>query len=80
MSFNKWIDTLIEEKGFDTESILQAEGAIGTNYIPLGCLIDAIKTAPAHEQAEIKTMIVKLDFMNRDIMRYFRHLAQAIAI
>lgn len=80
MSFNKWIDTLIEEKGFDTDKIIEVEGASGTNYIPLECLIDAIKTAPAHERQAIKTMIVRLDFLNQDIMGYFRHLAQAIAI
>lgn len=80
MTFSKWLDTLIEEKGYDTEDLIEVQGPSGLNVIPLECLIDAIKAAPAHEQAGIKAMIVRLDFRNADIMGYFRHLAQAIAV
>ena len=80
MSFNKWIDTFIEEKGIDTESILEVEGLLGTNYIPVGCVIEAMKNAPFSEQKAIKNMIVKIDFVNGDVVDFFRHLAQAIAL
>ena len=80
MRFAKWLDTLVEEKGLDTETRMDVEGDMGTNSIPLGCLMDAIKTAPANEQASIKTTLVKIDFMNGDVMHFFNHLAQAIAI
>ena len=80
MTFNKWLDTLVEEKGFDLDEIIEVEGARGTNFIPLECLIEAIKSAPEDERTAIKTMIVRLDFLNQDIMGYFRHLAQASAL
>ncbi len=80
MSFNKWIDLFIEEKGIDTEYLLSVDGLLGTNYIPVGCLIDAMKSAPKHEQQAIKNMIIKIDFANGNVIRYFEHLAQAIAI
>jgi hypothetical protein len=81
MNFSKWIDTLIEEKGIDAESeIFEVEGASGMNIIPLGCVIEAIKSASTNEQKAIKTMLVKIDFVNGNICDYFKHLAQAIAI
>lgn len=80
MTFNNWLDTCVEEKGFDLDEIIEVEGPSGTNFIPLECLIEAIKGAPEQERQAIKTVIVRLDFLNQDIRGYFRHLAQAIAI
>ena len=79
MQFNQWIDTLVEEKNLDTEQVFDVEGPSGWNAIPLCCIVDAMKKAPAHEQKAIKDMIVKLDFYNQPIVPYFEHLAQAIA-
>jgi hypothetical protein len=80
MTFNKWLDTFNEEKNIDLEQIIVVEGPSGPNMIPVEALIEAIKAAPAHEQAGIKKQIVRLDFLNADIMGYYRHLAQAIAL
>ena len=80
MTFTKWIDTFLAEKGIDLEQMLFVEGPSGENAIPVGCLVEAIKGAPSHERAGIKTMIVKIDFVNGDVLDYFKHLAQAIAI
>jgi hypothetical protein len=77
--FNKWLDTFVSEKGIDPEQMLTAEGPSGTNFIPVQCLVDMIKQAPRHEQAGIKSMIVRIDFKNGDVLHYFQHLAQAIA-
>lgn len=80
MAFNTWLNTLVEEKGYDLEGTLfEKEGPSGLNIIPLGVVIDAIKKAPRHEQQAIKTMIVKLDFVNHDLLKYFGHLAGALA-
>lgn len=80
MNFKTWLNTLIDEKGYDREAVIEAEGKSGTNYIPLQCLIEAIENAPKHEQAAIKTTLVKIDFANGDCMHFFKHLAKAIAI
>lgn len=79
MTFNKWLDTFVSEKGIDLEQVLEVEGPSGTNWIPVACLLDVMKQAPKHEQAGIKTMIVKIDFRNGDVLHYFKHLAKAIA-
>ena len=80
MRFGNWLDTLISEKGLDTERRFIVGGPSGENSIPLGCLVDAIKAAPSNEQAAIKTTLVKIDFMNGDVCHFFQHLAGAIAI
>jgi hypothetical protein len=79
MTFTTWLDTFTAEKGLDLEQIFEVNGPSGANFIPLGCVLEAIKSAPAREQAGIKTMIVKIDFRNGDVCHYFKHLAQAIA-
>lgn len=80
MQFDKWLDTFVSEKGLDVETMLEAEGASGMNYIPLACLIDALKAAPPSEQAKVKQAIVRLDFINAPILPFFNHLAGAIAL
>lgn len=79
-AFDRWLDTLIEEKGYDLEAILEIPGKSGTNFMPLSVVANAIKSAPKHEQNAIKTMIVKIDFVNASVLDYFKHLAQALAI
>jgi hypothetical protein len=79
--FDTWLDTLIEEKGIDTESIeFEIEGESGLNIIPLGVVIEHIKITTKEEQKKIKDILVMIDFKNGDICHFFKHLAQAIAI
>jgi len=80
MNFNTWLKTFVSEKGLDTEHRFFVEGPSGENSIPLGCVIDAIKMAPKHERDAIKTMLVKIDFRNGDVLDYFGHLAKALAM
>ncbi len=79
-SFSKWIGTFLDEKGIDRQEVLEVTGPSGPNCIPVGCLVEAMLQAPFAEQAAIKTMIVKIDFINGDVRHYFTHLAKAIAI
>lgn len=80
MTFDNWIDTFLSEKGIDVEHVLTVRGPSGPNRIPVGSLVDLMKQAPRHEQAGIKSMIVRIDFSNGDVLDYFRHLARAVAI
>jgi hypothetical protein len=79
-AFTRWLDTFVSEKGLDTEQTFDKEGPSGLNVIPLGCVIEAIKSAPAHEQAAIKATIVKIDYRNGDVLHFFGHLAGALAL
>lgn len=80
MTFNKWLDTLVEEKGIDTEQYFYLDGPTGDfNIIELSVVIDAIKATCKQEQVGIKNTLVAIDFVNGDIVDYFKHLAQALA-
>lgn len=83
MTFAKWIDTLLEEKGIAPDDIVTAEGPNGPNHIPVGALVEAIKAAPDHEQRGIRDMLVRIDFTapgRAPVLHYLAHLARAIAI
>lgn len=78
-TFNKWLDTFIEEKGIDLEQVIEIKTETNTHYFEVGNIIDNIKATTPEEQSRIKDMIVKIDFHNGDVVDYFRHLAQALA-
>ena len=75
-----WIDRFVNEKELDTDHVFEVEGTSGPNFIPLAVVIEHIKIATGQEQAQIKNTLVKIDFINGNAMRFFNHLAQAIAI
>ena len=82
MNFKKWIETLLSEKGIDQEQLLEIEsaGVFGNNFMPVSVIVDAMKAAPAHEQAKMKTVLVKIDFLNGDVLHFLKHLGKALAI
>ena len=80
MNFTTWLNIFIDEKGIDREEVIEAKGASGMNFIPVGCLLEAMEQAPTREQQAIKNTIVRIDFANGNVMHYLTHLAQAIAI
>jgi len=79
MTFNTWLDTFLSEKGIDLETVVEAEGPSGTNFIPVACLVELMKGAPKSEQVGIKTMLVRIDFANASVLDYLKHLAKAVA-
>lgn len=80
MNFNKWIDTLLSEKGIQLDQPITVQGPSGPNYMEVSHVVNAIKGASAPEREAIKVMIVKIDFLNGDVLDYLKHLAKAIAI
>jgi len=78
--FNQWLDTLIQEKNINLDEQFEVEGPSGANLMQYYNVVEAIKSTTADEQGGIKNVLVRIDFANGDVKRYFRHLAQAIAI
>lgn len=76
--FEKWLDTMIEEKGIDLEETFEIQGECW-NLMSYGVVVEAIKATSETEQKAIQNMMVKIDFVNGDIKDYLRHLAKAIA-
>ena len=78
--FNKWLDTFVEEKGVDLDFAFEVEGDNGLNIIPVGCIIEFIKDeADEATKKNVKDNLVKIDFMNGDVMHFFNHCAKAVA-
>lgn len=81
MAFCGWLNTFLSEKGVDLTDSFEVEGSVyGVNLMTYENVVEAMSVAPAAEQRAIKTMFVKIDFVNGDVRRYLRHLAQAIAL
>lgn len=78
-SFNKWLDTFIEEKGIDLNFVIEITTNNNTHFFEIGNIVENIKATTREEQIAIKDMIVKIDFHNGDIIDYFKHLAKALA-
>ena len=80
MKFTKWLDTFISEKEIDLNKTFEKIGPeTGWNLIPVGVVIEHMKIAHPSEQAAIKNVLVKIDFMNGDVYHFLDHLAGAIA-
>lgn len=79
MTFNKWIDTFVSEKGIENTAI-EVEGPSGINYMTVRNVVEAIKQASTPEKKSIKATLIMIDFKNGNAVHFFKHLAQAIAI
>ena len=77
-AFSNWFERFIEEKDVAPAlwELVDSEG--NTHIIGNDVVIDHIKIVPDHEQAKIKDILVKIDFLNGDVNHFFRHLAGAI--
>ena len=75
------LNELIEEKGFDLEgTVLEVEGPEwGTNFIPLGSIVEYILSSGIANQKKVRDTFVKIDFMNGDILHFFTHIAKHMA-
>lgn len=78
MTFNKWLDTLVSEKDWDLDQDLETRRGNEVRYLPLSFVVEHMKVAPAHEQAKIKAMVVRIDFANGNILDFFAHLGAAL--
>lgn len=80
MTFAKWIDTFLSEKGIDLKEGFEVEGVTGVNFMAYENVVHAMKQASKIEQAQLKGLLVKVDFHNGDVRHCLRHLAKAIAL
>lgn len=75
-----YLQNLLQQKRIDIETRLEVEGPSGANNMPLQMVVDAINGTSKQEQNQIRKTLVTIDFKNGDVMHYFNHLAQALAI
>ena len=77
--FQNWLQTFSEEKQIDRDQIFEIELNGNTHMVEVGHVLDQIHSAPDHEQAAIKDILVKIDFHNGDVYHFLGHLAKALA-
>lgn len=78
VGFNAWFETFLEEKDLPYEQWEIEDQQGNTHIIDNEVVIEAIKSAPAAEQQQIKEKIIMLDFKAGDINDFFKHLAKAL--
>ncbi len=69
-----YLTTLIEEKGSSIQNEIKIDGHFGLTW---EMLIDYIEAAPQYHN-QIKTTLVKIDFMNGDVFHYLNFLANGM--
>ncbi len=76
-NFQKWFQTFLDEKDIPYQMFeIEHDGEM--NLIDTDVVIEAIMNCNPTEQAQIKNIIVKLDFANAPIIPFFKHLAAGL--
>lgn len=75
----KWLDTFIKEKNLPMEEVFSIDKNGTYNIMSYKTIYEHILITGENEQQKIKEMIIKIDFLNGDVLKYFRHLGTAIA-
>jgi len=76
-AFATWFTTFLSEKDLPYQS-WDIEVGDTFHLIDSDVVTQAILNAPAHEQKGIKNMLIRIDFQNGDVLRYFKHLAHGL--
>jgi len=75
-----YLNTLLEEKGIDQETILEVQGEEwGLNLIPVAAVVDYLVSCPRDIQAEVRKTLVNIDFHNGNVLGFFEHVAKFLA-
>ena len=79
-SFASWLGTFLNEKGTDLGTVFEIKTTDGwdTHIITAATVVDAAKSASPAEQETIKDTLVRIDFLNGDVLHYLRHLAECL--
>ena len=73
-SFTKWITTFLSEKELELDYVVACKDGKITQ---IGNIVQTMCVSPSDEQAAIKKVLIKIDFMNGDVMHFFNHMAKA---
>ena len=62
------------------DTIIEVEGQNwGMNMIPLECVVEYILSSGKANQQAVMTTLTKIDFMNGDVLHFFKHVASFMA-
>ena len=78
-NFKQWLDTFISEKNLPMENTFTIEKNNNLNIMTYKTIYEYMLIANDQEQKKIKDTIVKIDFLNGNVLDFFKHLGNAIA-
>lgn len=78
-NFKQWLDTFISEKNLPMEDTFTIEKNNNLNIMTYKTIYEHMLIANDQEQKKIKDTIVKIDFLNGNVLDFFKHLGNAIA-
>jgi len=78
-NFKQWLDTFISEKNLPMENTFTIEKNNNLNIMTYKTIYEHMLIANDQEQKKIKDTIVKIDFLNGNVLDFFKHLGNAIA-
>ncbi len=70
-----WLDTFLIEKQVDLETVFVPDVTGVTHYVPFEVIREIVEHLPESLQAQIKETLIQIDFVNGDVLHFFRHLA-----
>ena len=70
-----WLDTFLTEKQVDLETVFVLDVAGITHYVPFEVVREFVEHQPEPLQGQIKEKLIQIDFVNGDVLHFFRHLA-----
>ena len=78
-NFKEWLEAFLKEKDLSLEeTTIEFEDHNGWNYMPIGVIAEFFYQQPPEIQHKVKDTVVKIDFMNGDIMHYLKFLGKGI--
>jgi len=77
MSFSVWLDTFIKEKEVELE-VLRVKYEDTVHFVDLDVLIEFINQLDDESQGKIKDTLVRIDFLNGDVLHFLNHLAEGM--
>ena len=78
-NFKNWLDTFIDEKDLPMEDTFTIDKNGTMNIMSYKTIYEHMLIANDQEQEQIKNMIVKIDYMNGNILNFFQYLGKLIA-
>jgi hypothetical protein len=78
LEMEKYLTTMIEEKGKDIEDYIECLEDKGHFGITYQMLIDFIVSMPKEIKRQIKKTLIYIDFKNGDVFHYFDYIADGM--
>jgi len=77
--FQSWLETFMNEKEIDLDQSIDFDHEGTFHMMTVGVVVEHMMVASSQEQAQIKNVLVMIDFKNGDVLHFINHLAKGLA-